>query len=1165
MTEPIILIKANPLLPAEDYVALRRQGFAAIEKLGSAIWTDYNNSDPGVTILEALCYALTDLAYRTGFAVKDLLTPEHLSGDTWRQVFYTARQILHNGPLTITDYRKLIVDVTGVRNAWIEPSKDYEVPIWIDYNFWGLREIGECCCTDQPLQPCRGKLQLTPFPTFSHQAAEAMLKKVTLESDERLDALNKHKERLRLLADQHDRASDAYLRINAQITQIDAQIDALRTATRKTLAEIETARTEKKAPPWPLKIVELEGLYNVTVEYEENVIDEGEREEVRKRVLARLSSHRNLCEDFLSVDGVEYVDVGIGASIELEEYADPDDVLAEIFFTLYKYFTPSIPFRTIDEMLARGYLVDEIFEGPALTHGFVDSVDLEKTDLFRDIRLSDIISDVADIEGIKGILYLHLPFEGFGQGTWDVSYFQQWIDELRNARKVARVQPEKSQVIFCKQRELVTYYVGRPEDRRPERMLKLFRDRKALERKYKLHGHKTDYPVPVGEYAALEDYYPVTYSLPLCYGVSERTGLPGEAGSRRQTQALQLKGYLLFFEQILAGYLAQLGHVRDLFTFDASVKHTYFNRVLGDLHELGRLILDTQGGAAHSWEAVKSNFGKALQELTEWPGLFARRRNRFLDHMLARFGEDLGEYERVSRWLTPDKVEARLIEDKIDILKDGHYWPISTNRSRGYDYSQSRLWDTDNVSGTELRVGRLLGLRDVRRRSLVPACLTSKPVMVTDPLTRTQTQKKNPRGQLLNVITLTDPENESDVLLTSVEVPDGCCTDELMSAIIDAAARPANFRSRQAHRPHGRPQRDSREAFLFDLFDGPDFDSATLLATSPYFESASMRERALHAVRAAIDAIHANEGFHLVEHLLLRPRFDEVFDEAGKPIEVSLLDVCLDPCGVGIGLGEGTEVPPYRKRIDRIPARLCYDKMPWVLKYVRADVAPRPDEDSLLFQAVPIDGSDPLPLKFSRYEALQRRVRDLQEFGSERASYEIVSNEKDDPAAVRYGFIIHGDRRTVLAQSRFEFKKKGPVPDNPPPANPDDYVEAAIETWMRFFGYELDLYCEANPCDNDEDLYSFRATAVLPCWPGRFRDETFRNLVEQTIRSESPAHVQIRIVWVAISEMQRFEQAYYDWLQAMLPSQVPSYESVNPLVDVLKTLHPCCPCEDECH
>src|SRR5689334_14243199 len=178
MASPITLIKANPLLPAEDYNALRKRGFAAIEKLGSAIWTDYNNSDPGITILEAVCYAITDLAYRTGFAVKDLLAPEHLSGDTWRQVFYTARQILHNAPLTLDDYRKLIIDVKGVRNAWIEPSKDYEVPIWVDYNFWDLREVGTCCCANQPPQACRGQLQLSPFPTFSQEAADAMVEKI---------------------------------------------------------------------------------------------------------------------------------------------------------------------------------------------------------------------------------------------------------------------------------------------------------------------------------------------------------------------------------------------------------------------------------------------------------------------------------------------------------------------------------------------------------------------------------------------------------------------------------------------------------------------------------------------------------------------------------------------------------------------------------------------------------------------------------------------------------------------------------------------------------------------------------------------------------------------------------------------------------------------------
>src|SRR5687768_16756245 len=114
MKDPITLDKSNPLLPAEDYAALRKQGFKHIEKTGSERWTEYNNSDPGITILEAVSYAITDLAYRTGFDMKDLLAPEQLTPDTWKQIFYTARQILHNSPLTLNDYRKIIIDVKGV-------------------------------------------------------------------------------------------------------------------------------------------------------------------------------------------------------------------------------------------------------------------------------------------------------------------------------------------------------------------------------------------------------------------------------------------------------------------------------------------------------------------------------------------------------------------------------------------------------------------------------------------------------------------------------------------------------------------------------------------------------------------------------------------------------------------------------------------------------------------------------------------------------------------------------------------------------------------------------------------------------------------------------------------------------------------------------------------
>ena len=78
---PKTIAKLPVLEPAEDFYRLRREGIGFIEQMGSARWTDYNTHDPGITTLEALCYAITDLAYRTGWDIKDILTPETASSD----------------------------------------------------------------------------------------------------------------------------------------------------------------------------------------------------------------------------------------------------------------------------------------------------------------------------------------------------------------------------------------------------------------------------------------------------------------------------------------------------------------------------------------------------------------------------------------------------------------------------------------------------------------------------------------------------------------------------------------------------------------------------------------------------------------------------------------------------------------------------------------------------------------------------------------------------------------------------------------------------------------------------------------------------------------------------------------------------------------------------
>nr|NKQ94663.1 hypothetical protein [Escherichia coli] len=115
-------IAKDPILgPDQDYQLLRRAGLDYIESLGSQYWTDYNIHDPGITLLELLCYAVTDLGYRTAFNIKDLLTPPSGQNmDTDQQALFTARRILTMNPWTVADYRKLLADIPHIKNAWLQ-------------------------------------------------------------------------------------------------------------------------------------------------------------------------------------------------------------------------------------------------------------------------------------------------------------------------------------------------------------------------------------------------------------------------------------------------------------------------------------------------------------------------------------------------------------------------------------------------------------------------------------------------------------------------------------------------------------------------------------------------------------------------------------------------------------------------------------------------------------------------------------------------------------------------------------------------------------------------------------------------------------------------------------------------------------------------------------
>ena len=75
-----------------DFYFLREKGIEYIEELGGALWTDLNSHDPGITMLEMLCYAITDLGNRIEIPIQDLLTSDEASNNIQNQ-FYKAEDV----------------------------------------------------------------------------------------------------------------------------------------------------------------------------------------------------------------------------------------------------------------------------------------------------------------------------------------------------------------------------------------------------------------------------------------------------------------------------------------------------------------------------------------------------------------------------------------------------------------------------------------------------------------------------------------------------------------------------------------------------------------------------------------------------------------------------------------------------------------------------------------------------------------------------------------------------------------------------------------------------------------------------------------------------------------------------------------------------------------
>lgn len=113
-----------------DWNGLREEGLKHLQAMAGHLWTDYQTHDPGVTIFELLCYAIDDLNTRLSQEIGVILAKDSTE-DTGRQ-FFSPREVLTINPVTINDYRKLLIDLPGVKNAWLLPVTENRPTLYYD-------------------------------------------------------------------------------------------------------------------------------------------------------------------------------------------------------------------------------------------------------------------------------------------------------------------------------------------------------------------------------------------------------------------------------------------------------------------------------------------------------------------------------------------------------------------------------------------------------------------------------------------------------------------------------------------------------------------------------------------------------------------------------------------------------------------------------------------------------------------------------------------------------------------------------------------------------------------------------------------------------------------------------------------------------------------------
>ncbi len=560
---------------------------------------------------------------------------------------------------------------------------------------------------------------------------------------------------------------------------------------------------------------------------------------LRLQVLALLARHRNLGRDVDQVHVVASQPYMLAGEIEVDDSRPAADIYADLYFQCAMMISSGGRIVRFEEARAAGMQWEDMFDGPLTSHGYIEDSHFAVPNY-----TIDAIALIALARRVPGV---------------------------RQVRKLCLVTPEGEEItsISLAQSAGICPVLAFPVDADQAQRLRLVhgsaagaraadpalhgRHAEQFHEAVRLHLKKREFEhdafrtshgnlarlldLPQGQYRPLDAYSSVGEHTPAIYGINH-FGVPKSAPQADHARALQLKAYLYPFEQLMANYLGSLQGIKQLYSIDGTLDKTYFATFLdkGAVPKLQTLYREGVG---------KAEIDAVLRE----QDAFADRRNRVLDSLLAMYGEVFPD-DALRRYdlYHADAFERHLIDCKIGLLR--HLCDLSGRRGNGIDL-QRDYGDGTNFAAIQHRVQLLAGT-DPRAlgRSLTAGLLPGAVDFLSD------------RRYLDKLGQAPVPFDQTGPLANSGPI-DGPPLPLLHGAVAPALLRAGIQRDNYRVLDDG----DGHGWLCLNVADQVCWPIVRLPTAELAAAGAEMRA-------TLVDLNRQSEGFHLLEHMLLRPRDD---------------------------------------------------------------------------------------------------------------------------------------------------------------------------------------------------------------------------------------------------------------------------------------------------